>query len=108
MNTHTKNCYKWFLLAIISLATTSLPAFADEYVHGYTRSNGTYVQPHYRSSPNSSNNDNWIVKGNTNPHTGQEGTQSPTWNDKSPSSNKQIYGNPGYQNSNSSNNSKGY
>lgn len=26
---------------------------ADTYVGGYYRSDGTYVQPHYRSSPNS-------------------------------------------------------
>lgn len=23
----------------------------DVYVHGYSRSDGTYVQPHYRSAP---------------------------------------------------------
>ncbi len=27
---------------------------SDVYVHGYTKKNGTYVQPHYRSSPDSS------------------------------------------------------
>lgn len=29
------------------------------YVHGYTRSNGTYVQGHYRSEPNSTRADNY-------------------------------------------------
>ena len=27
------------------------PLCADEYVHGYYRSNGTYVQPYFRSDP---------------------------------------------------------
>ena len=52
-------------------------AHADEYVHGYTRSNGTYVEPYYKSSPNNSAYDNFSTKGNTNPYTGQEGTRNP-------------------------------
>ncbi len=59
-------------------------AFADTYVRGYYRRDGTYVQPHYRSSPNKSYNDNWSVRPNVNPYTGQRGTRSPTWNDKRP------------------------
>jgi hypothetical protein len=27
------------------------PAHADVFVNGYTRSNGTYVAPHYRTAP---------------------------------------------------------
>lgn len=48
-------------------------AFADTFVNGYTRRDGTYVQPHYRSDPNSTTQDNWSHKGNVNPHTGQKG-----------------------------------
>lgn len=59
-------------LAILAMATT---AMADEYVNGYTRQDGTYVQPHYRSSPNSTTQDNYSTKGNVNPYTGQQGTQ---------------------------------
>jgi hypothetical protein len=53
-----------------------LPAIslADVHVRGYYRSNGTYVQPHYRSSPNSTALDNFSTKGNINPYTGKEGT----------------------------------
>jgi len=54
-------------------------ALADVYVQGYTKANGTYVQPHYRSSPNSTTYDNWSTKGNVNPYTGQYGTKSPTY-----------------------------
>ena len=49
-------------------------AFADQYVHGYTRSNGTVVQPYHRSSPNNTVTDNFSYKGNVNPHTGAVGT----------------------------------
>ena len=43
-------------------------------VSGYTRSNGTYVQPHSRSNPDGARNNNWTTQGNTNPHTGKDGT----------------------------------
>lgn len=66
--------------------------YADTYVNGYYRKDGTYVQPHYRSSPDSSYNNNWSVKPNINPYTGQQGTRSPTWNDQNPYSNP--YNNP--------------
>lgn len=60
--------------ALISISTFS-GLLADTYVNGYTKSNGTYVKGHYRSSPNSSKNDNWSTKGNTNPYTGRAGTK---------------------------------
>jgi hypothetical protein len=46
-------------------------------VHGYFRKNGTYVQPHMRTSPNNTKMDNWSTKGNVNPYTGKAGTKSP-------------------------------
>ena len=42
-------------------------------VSGYTRSNGTYVQSHVRSMPNTTNWDNFSTKGNSNPFTGSTG-----------------------------------
>ena len=42
-------------------------------VSGYTRSNGTFVQPHVRTMPNSTNWDNFSTKGNSNPFTGSTG-----------------------------------
>ena len=59
---------------MLIIATTAL---ADVYVRGYYRSDGTYVQPHYRSSPNSTTLDNWSTKGNVNPYTGKRGTRDP-------------------------------
>lgn len=64
-----------FLGIFISIAASSL--FADTYVNGYYKKDGTYVAPHYRSSPNSSTYDNWSTKGNTNPYTGKKGTKDP-------------------------------
>ena len=62
-------------------------AFArDTYVKGYYRSNGTYVQPHYRTSPDNSLLNNYSTKGNVNPYTGRKGTVNP-------------YGSPGRYNS---------
>lgn len=47
------------------------------HVKGYYRSNGTYVAPHTRSSPNSSPYDNYSYPGNTNPYTGKTATGNP-------------------------------
>ena len=52
-------------------------AFADVYVRGYYRSNGTYVQPHYRSNPDGNFYNNWSTYPNVNPYTGETGTK--TW-----------------------------
>jgi opacity protein-like surface antigen len=71
-------------LAVVLLLTLVGSAFADEYVGGYTRHDGTYVAPHYRSSPNGTVTDNWSFKGNTNPYTGREGTDYYRHNPTSP------------------------
>lgn len=49
----------------------------DTSVRGYTRKDGTYVQPHKQTAPNSSKLDNYSTKGNVNPYTGKEGTVDP-------------------------------
>lgn len=86
-------------LAAVALWIPASVAWSDTYVHGHTRKDGTYVQPHYRSSPNSSYNDNWSVRGNTNPYTGKSGTLPPTWNDRSPEYNRQHSGSQLYRDS---------
>ena len=81
---------KKFLVAValaLFVLTSAAESYADVYVQGYTRRDGTYVAPHYRSSPNKSYNDNWSVKPNVNPHTGKRGTLSPTFNSRPPSRN---------------------
>ena|SRR5438132_78001 len=61
-----------FLACFVVFGNVS--AFANQYVHSYTRSNGTYVRPYYRSSPNGTVRDNFSYKGNLNPYTGAIGT----------------------------------
>lgn len=85
------------LLALVLGAFAATSAIADTYVNGYTRSDGTYVQGHYRSSPDNSYNNNYSVRGNTNPYTGEAGTNSRTYNDQTPYENRRDYGNPGYE-----------
>lgn len=65
--------YILFMLAMIAAAGAS----ADQYVSPYVRQDGTYVQGHYRSEPNSTRYDNYSTQGNTNPYTGQRGSESP-------------------------------
>jgi len=48
-------------------------------VDGYTRNNGTYVQPHQQTNPNNTQLDNYGTRGNTNPYTGQPGTRIPRY-----------------------------
>lgn len=67
-------------IAFISIFTSVLfldPNGADAAtrVRGYYRQNGTYVAPHYRSTPNRTKTDNWSTKGNYNPYTGKIGTK---------------------------------
>jgi hypothetical protein len=42
-------------------------------VKGYTKKNGTYVQPHRKSSANSTKLDNYSYQGNVNPYNGKKG-----------------------------------
>ena len=65
---------KKIIIGIIATLFIITSTLADTSVKGYYKSNGTYVQPHYRSSPNSTTSDNWSTSGNTNPYTGEKGT----------------------------------
>lgn len=64
-------------MALSAPVALAAPAQADNYVRGYTRSNGTYVQPHYQTAPNTTKFDNFSTKGNYNPYTGRTGTVDP-------------------------------
>ncbi len=43
------------------------------YVNGYSRSNGAYVNPYYRTYPDSNTYNNYSSYGNINPYTGARG-----------------------------------
>lgn len=65
------------LIAVALVALSIGDTAAQVRVSGYTRKDGTYVAPHYRSSPNSSKHDNYSTQGNYNPYTGKRGTVNP-------------------------------
>ena len=65
------------VLAICAIMVIALPASSQQYVNGYTRSNGTSVQGYYRSTADSTTSNNYSTKGNYNPYTGQAGTRNP-------------------------------
>ena len=64
------------VVLFLSLATAPL-ARADEYVRGQYRSDGTYVAPHYRSTPDGNPYNNFSFPGNTNPYTGKVAPGNP-------------------------------
>lgn len=86
--------------ALLALAVTiaSLTATgvgnADTWVRGYVKSNGTYVQPHYRSTADAKFSNNWSTYPNVNPYTGRMGTRltPPTRSYSFPSYRSPSYG----------------
>lgn len=70
---------------MFALLSPSIVKAEDVWVDGYTRSNGTYVQGHYRSGPDSNSSNNWSTRGNQNPYTGSWGTRQPSYDSYSPS-----------------------
>ena len=66
------------IAALVALSFSGAALAQDHYVKGYTRSNGTYVAPHYQTNPNSTTSDNYSTRGNVNPYTGVAGTKPDT------------------------------
>lgn len=64
---------KIFTLFIILI---SIYNYSQVAVKGYYRKNGTYVQPHVRTAPNSTVTDNYSYRGNYNPNTEYTTTSS--------------------------------
>ena len=91
--------------ALVLLFSASV--FSDTFVQGYFKKDGTYVAPHYRSSPDKSYNNNWSVKPNINLYTGKQGTRNSTYNDRYPYSNSRR-GNSGLYDSYNKYNHYGY
>jgi hypothetical protein len=86
----------WVLAAAVLLPSMTS---AQVYVHGYYKSNGTYVAPHYRSAPDGNPYNNWSTVGNVNPYTGQEGTKNPYSSSGSSNRSYGSYPNPYSSNS---------
>jgi hypothetical protein len=65
--------YSLLLLALLSSAAIA----KDVYVQPHIRSDGTYVQGHHRTAPDSNPYNNYGAQGNTNPYTGNAGNVAP-------------------------------
>ena len=61
-------------LAVMAVLTVAL---ADQWVNGYYRKDGTYVQGYMRSDPDDKYWNNWSSSGNTNPYTREKGYDLP-------------------------------
>lgn len=91
MNTMLK---AFFVLMILALNVSFVSAQSwlsnsnSQRVGGYTKSNGTYVAPYYRTQSNATNTDNYSTNGNYNWRTGNSGTRAADY-----SSNAYNYGN---------------
>jgi len=59
------------ILGVLVSMLLATVAFARVSVRGYTRRDGTYVQPHQRTIPNRKPYDNYRFPGNYNPNTGR-------------------------------------
>ena len=64
-------------IAVLFSFIFSTTADAAVSVKGYYRKDGTYVAPHYRSTPDGIATNNWSYPGNTNPYTGETATGNP-------------------------------
>jgi hypothetical protein len=74
-----KKLFLALVVVFLVLFASSTKVEAVTRVRGYYRSNGTYVQSYYRTSPNSYRYDNYSYRGNYNPYTGRTGTRSYTY-----------------------------
>jgi hypothetical protein len=71
-------------LLSIALAMAGFSVANAGSVNGYYRSNGTYVQPSYRSNPDSTVTNNYSFKGNSDPYSGSTGSDRYTHDLTSP------------------------
>lgn len=68
---------KVLALALLGILLFSTVAAAQVWVDPYSRKDGTQVQGHWRSSPDSTIQNNYSFPGNYNPNTGRTSTGDP-------------------------------
>lgn len=66
----------FFISAIVFLFCISV-TFAQTWIDGYYKKDGTYVPGHFKSNSNNTSLDNYSTKGNINPFTGEKGYKDP-------------------------------
>jgi len=64
---------KKVLFAVMVVLALCAVAHADNYVNGYYRKDGTYVQGHYKTPSDNYFYNNYSSQGNYNPYTGKKG-----------------------------------
>lgn len=69
--------WKFVFGVAVLVLVSPMTVRADQYVNGYFKSDGTYVQGHYRSNSDGYGYNNYSAKGNVNPYTGQRGYSDP-------------------------------
>lgn len=79
INKNIKLEQKKILFIVLAILLIACPCFSAQRVNGYRRSNGTYVSPHYRSTPDYSKLNNYSTRGNVNPYTGKKGYTTPSY-----------------------------
>lgn len=76
-----KQMKKLFILSVLLVGVLLFSESAEARttrIRGYFKpSTGSYVAPHYKTTPNRSKFDNFSTKGNYNPYTGKKGTVNP-------------------------------
>lgn len=71
-----RGLFAW--LAVVGVLAAAAPAEAARvHVRGHVRRDGSYVMPHYRTSPDRRPFNNYGFPGNYNPNTGRFSTGSP-------------------------------
>ena len=66
------------IILTLSIAIIALTAFSQTTTttSGYYKTNGTYVAPAVKTTPDRTNTNNFSTTGNTNPYTGTTGTKA--------------------------------
>ena len=84
------------ILVLIGMLLCITAAFADTHVNGYYKRDGTYVNGYTRSSPDSTNWNNYSTQGNSNPYTRNEGRRARDYSPEAQSygGGNQIYTGP--------------
>ena len=78
------------MLSLLAMAST---CFADQFINGNLRKDGTYVQQNTRPSPDDSYTNNNPTSPNTNPYFNERNANTLSYNDRTPDYNKKNYGN---------------
>ena len=64
---------KMLIAVVVASLTCSVAVGKTTMTKGFVKKNGTYVAPHYKTTPDKTKNNNYSTRGNANPMTGKDG-----------------------------------